>query len=280
MIEDPDSYGYYRPEGDGMLVGLFEPVAAPWSLDGVARGFSFGKLPPDWERMEPFLGPAMNRIPSLADIGVRTFFCGPESFTSDVRPLLGPAPELDGYFVAAGLNSLGILSGGGVGSMLAHWIADGVPPVDATAVAIDRTAAHETSRRFRAERTVEQLGVLFGDAVWPYVAAVDRAERAPVAAARPAGRGRRALRRLGRLGVRRVVRRPGEAPGPSLDYRRPASHAIVGREHAAVREAVGVIDMSLMAKLIVQGPDAAAVLAGCRPTTCCAGRAGSSTPSG
>ena len=63
VIEDPDNYGYYRPEGDGMLVGLFEPVAAPWSLDGVARGFSFGKLPPDWERMEPFLGPAMNRIP-------------------------------------------------------------------------------------------------------------------------------------------------------------------------------------------------------------------------
>ncbi len=167
VIEDPDNYGYYRPEGDGMLVGLFEPVAAPWSLDGVPRRFSFGKLPPDWERLEPYLGPALNRIPSLAETGVRTFFCGPESFTSDVRPLLGPAPELDGYFVAAGLNSLGILSGGGVGSMLAHWIVDGVPPLDATAVAVDRAPAHETSRRFRAECTVEQLGVLFGDAVWP-----------------------------------------------------------------------------------------------------------------
>ncbi|HEX9066617.1 MAG TPA: FAD-dependent oxidoreductase, partial [Streptosporangiaceae bacterium] len=167
VIEDPDSYGYYRPEGDGMLVGLFEPVGAPWSLDGVARDFAFGKLPPDWERMEPYLGKAMDRIPSLAETGVRTFFCGPESFTSDIRPLLGPAPELDGYFVAAGLNSLGILSGGGVGNMLAHWIVDGVPPVDATAVAIDRTASYESSRKFRSQRTVEQLGVLFGDAVWP-----------------------------------------------------------------------------------------------------------------
>jgi glycine/D-amino acid oxidase-like deaminating enzyme len=86
VIEDPDNYGYYRPEGDGMLVGLFEPVAAPWSLDGVPRGFSFGKLPPDWERMEPFLGPALNRIPSLAETGVRTFFCGPESFTAGSGP--------------------------------------------------------------------------------------------------------------------------------------------------------------------------------------------------
>src|SRR5580704_3977183 len=93
VIEDPDNYGYYRPEGDGMLVGLFEPEGAPWSLDGVARDFSFGKLPPDWDRMERFLGPALARIPCLTETGVRTFFCGPESFTADVRPLIGPAPE-------------------------------------------------------------------------------------------------------------------------------------------------------------------------------------------
>ena len=151
VIEDPDSYGYYRPEGDGMLVGLFEPVGAPWSLDGVPRDFAFGKLPPDWERMEPYLAKAMERIPSLAETGVRTFFCGPESFTSDVRPLLGPAPELDGYFVAAGLNSLGILSGGGVGNMVAHWIVDGVPPLDATAVA-DRPDGDRTRHRASSAR--------------------------------------------------------------------------------------------------------------------------------
>ena len=260
VIEDPDSYGYYRPEGDGMLVGLFEPVGAPWSLDGVARDFAFGKLPPDWERMEPYLGKAMERIPSLAETGVRTFFCGPESFTSDIRPLLGPAPELDGYFVAAGLNSLGILSGGGVGKMLAHWIVDGVPPVDATAVAIDRTAGYESSRKFRAQRTPEQLGVLFGDAVWP---------------AWQPKTGRNVRRsvlhdRLDAAGAHWGVSAgweypewfapPGEHRNPAMDYRRQASHDIVGAEHRVIREAVGVIDMSLMAKLIVQGPDAPAVL--------------------
>ena len=109
-----------------MLVGLFEPVAAPWKLDGVPHDFAFGTIDPDWDRMAPFLSRAMERIPSLADIGVRLFFCGPESFTADVHPLLGPAPELDGYWVAAGMNSLGILLGGGVGKVLAHWIVDGV----------------------------------------------------------------------------------------------------------------------------------------------------------
>jgi glycine cleavage system aminomethyltransferase T/glycine/D-amino acid oxidase-like deaminating enzyme len=260
VIEDPDSYGYYRPEGDGMLVGLFEPVGAPWSLDGVPREFAFGKLPPDWERMEPYLAKAMERIPCLAETGVRTFFCGPESFTSDVRPLLGPAPELDGYFVAAGLNSLGILSGGGVGYLVAHWIIDGVPPLDATSVAIDRTATYETSRKFRAERTVEQLGVLFGDAVWPaWKPATGRNVRRSVLHDRLAAAG-------AHFGVSAGWEYPewfagqDEHPQATMDYRREPSHEIVEREHHAIREAVGVIDMTLMAKLIVQGPDAAAVL--------------------
>ena len=260
VIEDPDNYGYYRPEGDGMLVGLFEPVAAPWSLDGVPGGFSFGKISPDWERMEPFLGPALDRIPVLSDTGVRTFFCGPESFTADVRPLLGPAPELDGYFVAAGLNSLGILSGGGVGCMLAHWIVDGVPPADATSVAIDRTHSYETSRRFRAERTVEQLGVLFGDAVWPsWKPSTGRNVRRSVLHDRLAAAGGHFAASAG-WEFAEWYAPAGEAPEPSLDWGRPASHAVVGREHAAVREQVGLLDMSLMAKLLVQGPGAAAVL--------------------
>ena len=260
VIEDPDNYGYYRPEGDGMLVGLFEPVGAPWSLDGVPGGFSFGKINPDWERMEPFLGPALARIPVLAETGVRTFFCGPESFTADVRPLLGPAPELDGYFVAAGLNSLGILSGGGVGKMLAHWIADGVPPVDATAVAIDRTHLYESSRRFRAERTVEQLGVLFGDAVWPgWKPSTGRNVRRSVLHDRLAAAGGHFAASAG-WEFAEWYASAGEVPPSRRGFGRPAAHEIVGREHAAVREAVGLLDMSLMAKLLVQGPDAGAVL--------------------
>ena len=261
VIEDPESYGYYRPEGDGMLVGLFEPVGAPWSLNGIPRDFAFGKLPPDWERMEPYLARAMDRIPSLAETGVRTFFCGPESFTTDIRPLLGQAPELDGYFVAAGLNSLGILSGGGVGNMIAqldrrrraaagrhrrshrpHSDLRDLPPVPFRA---HRRAARRPVRRRRLASLAAQVG----------------AERAPVGAARPAGGGRGPLRRLGGLGVPRVVRRTAASTSkpPWTAAARPA-HDLVGREHRAVREAVGVIDMSLMAKLIVQGPDAAAVL--------------------
>jgi len=260
VIEDPERYGYYRPEGDGMLVGLFEPVGAPWALDGVADSFAFGTLPPDWERLGPYLGAALERIPSLSEVGVRLFFCGPESFTPDVRPMLGPAPELDGYFVAAGMNSLGILMGGGVGNVMAHWIVDGVPPVDVTGYAIDRAACHETSRRFRAERTVEQLGVLFGDAVWPtWKPGSARNVRRSVLHDRLVADGGHFNASVG-WEFAEWYDTDGAHPATTLDFTRQDSFDIVGREHRAVREDVGVLDMSLMAKFLVQGPDAARVL--------------------
>jgi glycine cleavage system aminomethyltransferase T/glycine/D-amino acid oxidase-like deaminating enzyme len=260
VIEDPDRYAYFRPEGDGMLVGLFEPVAAPWSLDGVPADASFTTLPPDWDRLSPYLGPALDRIPSLADVGVRLFFCGPESFTPDVRPMLGPVPELDGYFVAAGLNSLGILLGGGVGTVMAQWIVDGVPPVDITGYAVDRAARHETSRRFRAERTVEQLGVLFGDAVWPsWKPASARDVRRSVLHDRLVAQGGHFNVSMG-WEFAEWYDIESQHPESRLDFARQDSFGIVAEEHRTVREAVGMLDMSLMAKLMVQGPDAMAVL--------------------
>ena len=89
VIEDGEAYGYYREEGGGLLVGMFEPVAAAWSLDGTPRDSAFAVLPPDWDRMAPFLEVAMRRFPALEDAGIRTLFCGPESFTDDLSPMLG-----------------------------------------------------------------------------------------------------------------------------------------------------------------------------------------------
>ena len=67
----------------------------------------------------------MGRVPITLEVGVRTFFCGPESFTPDLAPAVGEAPGIRGYFVAAGMNSVGVLSAGGLGRVLAHWIIDG-----------------------------------------------------------------------------------------------------------------------------------------------------------
>ncbi|UCG98549.1 MAG: FAD-binding oxidoreductase, partial [Burkholderiales bacterium] len=81
---------------------------------------------------------ALARVPAAQGAGIKKFFCGPESFTPDLAPIVGPAPELKNYFVAAGLNSIGILTGGGIGRLLAHWIVTGDPGADVTGIHVDR----------------------------------------------------------------------------------------------------------------------------------------------
>ena len=181
VVEDPDRYGYYREESGGILVGLFEPKAAPWSLDQIPQDLGFAVLPPDWDRMAGFLSDAMDRFPALHDAGIRQFFCGPESFTPDIGPLLGEAPELRGFFTACGLNSLGILLSGGVGSLMTQWILEGEPPMDVTGMSVDRTMPFMTNRAFREERGVELLGALFGDSAFPSWQPWSGAERSAIA---------------------------------------------------------------------------------------------------
>ena len=260
VIEEPDRYGYYREEGGGILVGLFEPVAGPWSLDRIPADIAFASLEPDWDRIGPYLTGALDRFPSLHQAGVRTMFCGPESFTPDVSPQLGEAPELQGYFVAAGLNSLGIIFSGGVGSLTAQWIVDGVAPVDVTGMTVDRTQAFETSRRFRHDRGVEQLGVLFGDAAWPnWQPKTARNVRRSVIHDRLVDAGAHFNVSSG-WEYPEWFAEPGTHPVIEHGWGRDASFPLQAAEHRVVREAVGMLDMSLMAKFLVQGRDAETVL--------------------
>ena len=259
VFEDPASHGYYREEGGGMMVGLFEPVAAAWHVDGVPEGFSFGTIPPDWERMAPFLETAMARVPVVETAGIRTFFCGPESFTPDLAPAVGEAPGVRGYFVAAGMNSVGVLSAGGIGRLVAHWVVSGRPDQDVTGIDVARFRPWQLAPRHRAERTAEVLGTVY--------------------AAHPPGTQLTSSRGVFRSPVHDRVVEAGAFLRDVSGWEEPAWYAGAGRtptaepgwgrapwwehweaEHRAVREAVGVLDMSFMAKLAVRGPDAAAVL--------------------
>lgn len=88
------------------MIGLFEGKSAIWNLEKIPENFSFGSINPNWERITPYLERAMNRIPCSFEIGISNFFCGPESFTTDLSPLIGEIPEIRKYFIAAGLNSI------------------------------------------------------------------------------------------------------------------------------------------------------------------------------
>jgi glycine cleavage system aminomethyltransferase T/glycine/D-amino acid oxidase-like deaminating enzyme len=260
VVEDPDRYGYYREEGGGMLVGLFEPEAAPWSLDGIPEDLGFAVLPPDWDRTGDFLAAAMDRFPGLESAGIRQFFCGPESFTPDNGPLLGEVPELRGFYAACGLNSLGILFSGGVGSMMAQWIHDGEPPVDVTGIHPDRMLPFMKNRSFRRERTVELLGALFGDSSFPtWNPRYARNVRRSVIHDRLADAGADFTVLTG-YEVPSWFAAPGASHERAQTWGRDQAFDAAAAEHRAVREAVGVMDMSFMASLLVQGQDALPLL--------------------
>jgi heterotetrameric sarcosine oxidase gamma subunit len=265
VLEDPASYGYYREEGGGLMLGLFEPVCAPWQVAGVPADFSFGEIPPDWDRMAPYLERTMSRVPVVEETGIKKLFCGPESFTPDLLPIVGEAPELKNYFVAAGLNSIGILTGGGIGRVVAQWIADGRPDVDVTAMNIDRLHPYQANPEYRATRTVESLGMVY-ETHFP---------------GRPmrTARGAKVSPIHQRLVEQRAYFRDvsgwegadwyapegavpeGAAPeaGP-LSWGRPEWFSYWEAEHHATRTGVILMDMAFMAKFGVQGRDAGRVL--------------------
>jgi heterotetrameric sarcosine oxidase gamma subunit len=260
VLEDPSSYGYFREEGSGLMIGLFEAVCAPWRVDGIPENFSFGELPPDWDRMAPYLETAMARVPVSLDAGVRTFFCGPESFTPDLLPIVGEAPELRNYFVAAGLNSIGILTGGGIGRALAHWILDGRADIDITGINIDRLHGYQRNPEYRAARTVESLGMVYA-CHYP---------GKPMKTARGA--------KLSPIHHKLVERRAyfkdvsgwegadwyaPEGVEPTverLSWGRQNWFPYWAAEHHATREGVILMDMSFMSKFLVQGRDAGRAL--------------------
>ncbi|MGH8138328.1 MAG: GcvT family protein [Steroidobacteraceae bacterium] len=256
VLEDPGTYGYYREEGGGLMVGLFEPVCAPWKVEGIPEDFSFGELPPDWDRMAPFLERAMSRVPITAQVGMKKLFCGPESFTPDLRPIVGEAPELRGYFVAAGLNSVGVLTGGGLGRVLAHWIITGNPDVDVTGFNIDRLRAYQANPQYRRQRTVESLGMVYKCHYPSMSLTTARNVRKSPFHDRLAAAGAY-FKEVSGWESPDWYGTPGTTPDPGeLTWGRPSWFPRWENEHHAARQSVIVMDMSFMGKLLVQGRDA------------------------
>ncbi len=268
ILRDPDLWTYLKPEAGGsMLVGLFEPVGRPWPAEGPPpTDKAFISMDPDPDHLSTWLGPAFDRIPALHDSGIRLLFDGPESFTPDDSYILGEAPTVDALFVAAGFNSIGIQSAGGAGMALAHWITEGEPPFDLHDVDIRRFEPWQNEETYLRDRTTEVLGLLYAPH-WPtrtYDTARD-IKRSPV---------HDRLIEAGAFfadlnGWNRPMyfAKPGAGEGGAdlpntYDYSWGIEgwHEANKIEHTAVRERVGMFDLTSFAKFLVEGVDAADVL--------------------
>ncbi len=259
ILRDPGRSAYVREEAGKIMLGFFEPVAAPWAVNGIPEGFCFDEIQPDWERMEPHIERGMRRVPKLLETGIRQFFCGPESFTPDHNYLMGKAPYVDNLFVACGFNSLGILSGGGAGQMMAHWIAEGHAPKDVWDVDIRRIRHFHNNKSYIVDRIPESLGIAY-QMHWP-------------------NRQWQTARNVKKSVLHDRVAAAGACFGESAGWERPNWYADPGQkaeyaydfgrqnwfnnnaaEHNAVREKVGLFEQSSFSKLLVQGRGAERVL--------------------
>lgn len=259
VLRVPDECAYYKEDAGKMMLGAFEPKAKPWGMDGIPEDFCFDQLPEDFAHFEPILEKAVHRMPLMAEAGIHTFFNGPESFTPDDRYYLGEAPELRGYWVAAGYNSIGIVSSGGAGFALAQWLEDGEPPFDLWEVDIRRAESFMSNRAYLRERVSETLGLLYADH-FPY--------RQPETA-----------RGVRRSPVHEHLKARGAVFGETAGWERANWFAAEGEpreyryswkrqnwfensraEHMAVRTGAGLFDMSSFGKIRVEGRDAGAFL--------------------
>ena len=251
----PDECAYYKEDAGKFLVGAFERQAKPWGMDGIPESFEFDQLPEDLDQFEPILEMAVERIPVLETAGVQTFFNGPESFTPDTAYLLGLAPERDNYFVAAGFNSIGIQSAGGAGLALARWIIDGDKPFDLGDVDIGRMQPFQGNKTYLFERVSESLGLLYDDH-FPF------RQRVTARGIRRSPLHQHLLERGGVMGEVAGWERANwfadDTQKPEYEYGWDRTNWFGNweREHLAVRENVGVYDMSSFGKIQVAGPDA------------------------
>ncbi|MCP4008629.1 MAG: FAD-dependent oxidoreductase [Proteobacteria bacterium] len=162
VLRDYDKSAYYREDAGSIMVGAFEKKAVPWGQNGIPEDFCFDELEGHMEeQLMPVLEDAMLRVPLLQEAGWRTFFCGPESFTPDDQFHLGEAPELKNFYVACGLNSVGIQTSGGLGWALAEWMEHGQPTMDLWSNDIRRMFPVQNTQHYLQDRVSETLGLLY-----------------------------------------------------------------------------------------------------------------------
>ena len=257
MIRDPEESWYVRQERDGLIVGPYEKEAVPWSVDGVPPEFGMELLPPDLDRVEHIVAMAMERVPALAEAGIKTIVNGPITFTPDANPLIGPAFGLDNAWLLTG-SSMGVMEGGGAGDFLSDWIINGAPPRDALAVDARRFGNY-ADRAYRLSKAVECFGLQFG-VHYPFEER-DAARDRRVTPIHPVQYDQGAV-----FGTAYGWERPnwfdpeGAAGAPPLTFRRPAWFEAVAKECHAVSTSVGIADLSAFSKFGVTGTGAEAFI--------------------
>ncbi|UCD79809.1 MAG: GcvT family protein [Desulfobacterales bacterium] len=258
-LRDMDGYIYVKEEMGGLLMGGFEPVAKPWGAKGIPEDFAYTQLQEDWDQFEIFMKNAIKRVPAFEEAEVNSLTTVPESFTPDTAYMLGEAPGVKNFFVAAGMNSVGITSAGGAGKALAQWMDQGYPEEDLWAVDIRRFHSWQANHRYLYDRVTEAVGNLYADH-WPF------RQLRTARNARCSPFHDRLAQRGACFGVVAGWERAnwfapqGVQAAYEYSWGRQNWFPYSAAEHMAVRENVGVYDLTSMSNFLLQGRAATAAL--------------------
>ncbi len=264
VIRDPDHLFYSREDVGAFLIGGFETNPKPWSTRGVPWDFSQQLLNGEWGLFEGIMEGAMRRIPVMARAEAIELVNGPDAFTPDGFYLLGPVPEVRGFFVAAGGSDNGIAGSGGVGKLMAEWILEGEPSLDTHEMNVRRFGPHLENHDYLVEHCREVIRYYY-HLRYPY----DENEWGRPLRTSPFYR---QLQERGAVfgeknGWERVTyfdpgkpwRRAG-ADQRRWGWGRPDFFDQVAQEARAARQNAAVIDMTSFGKINVRGPGALAFL--------------------
>ncbi len=256
VLRDPRSSCYTRQEHDGLLIGPYETTGSrSYGMEGIDWDLTFHLLPPDVEKLLPWLDLAARRTPVLEQAGIRRVVCGPITHTPDSGILLGPAPGLKNYWMCVG-SSIGICQGPGAGKYLAQWMVHGQTEIN---------VAEMDPRRFGP----------YAPGDFTHDKAID--EYHEMYQVRMPGEYREAGRPIKQTPLYDTLSREGaqfqeiygweraryfspDGSPEEYSFRRSSAFGPVGEEVNGVRERVGVADLTAFTKLEVTGPDAASLL--------------------
>lgn len=254
VVVDLDGEMYLRPEGHGLLLGVYERESTPWSRDGTPWSFGDNELlVPQLDRLTDSLEKGFRRFPKLNTTGIRRIVNGPFTFTPDGNPLVGPVPGLRNYWSACGVMA-GFAQGGGVGKTLAEWMTAGEPECDVFGLDVARFGAYAT-RDYVAEKASEfysrRFRIAYPNEFWP------AARPAKVTAVHGLQRAENGVFGVS-YGVETALyfAPPSEDPTEAPSLRRSNAFDAVAAECRAARGAAGILDCSTFAKYEVSGAGA------------------------
>jgi dimethylglycine dehydrogenase len=252
VLRESDSSYYFREERMGWILGPYERGAPVCFADGVPTSFEKDLFPGALERLMPHVEAAIHRVPSFEHAGIKDIINGPISYTPDGNPMVGPAFGLPNFWISEG-HSFGVTAAGGAGWQIAEWIVEGEPTVDM--IGVDPRRFGVVSKNFAKIKNEEAYEHVF----------VNHFPMEERPAARPA-KATPIYDRLDKAGAVWGARFGWERPNwfaPAgtkrediYSFRRSNWFEHVGNEVRAMRESVGLMELSSFAKYEVEGSGA------------------------